>query len=516
MARQTKASPPDFSRENRAISELLDRVAQIVDLTSVLALANWDQNTAMSDGAVEMRGNHLATLQGLLHELWTAERLCKVLEQLGDVQKEETLTDADKGLVREARRGYERATKLPHYLVQELARVRAASFDAWHKARSNNDFAFFAPWLQRTISLQREVADHLGYEETRYDALLDQFEPGMRSSRLDCLFTPVRQVSIHLLKGIEARKLAVDSSCLEGDFDVQKQIELSKAILRNMGYQFTYGGIAVSPHPFTASFGSPFDVRLTVRPDPCSILPAVMAAIHEGGHALYEQGIAPTLARTALAGGVSMGMHESQSRLWENSLGRSLSYWQGQYPLLRATFPEHFARVDVEAFTCALNRVQPSLIRVEADEVSYNLHILIRYEMEQAMINGEVAVESLPGLWSAKYRDYLGIEPESDSHGILQDGHWSAGFGYFPSYTLGNLYAAQIFQRLHRVFPDFDERLGNGETGFVLRWLQENMYSYGATYMPEELIKRVTGEPLNPDYFVTYLSDKFTRTYQLS
>src|SRR6266702_1661992 len=451
MARQTKASPPDFSRENRAISELLDRVAQIVDLTSVLALANWDQNTAMSDGAVEMRGNHLATLQGLLHELWTAERLCKVLEQLGDVQKEETLTDADKGLVREARRGYERATKLPHYLVQELARVRAASFDAWHKARSNNDFAFFAPWLQRTISLQREVADHLGYEETRYDALLDQFEPGMRSSRLDCLFTPVRQVSIHLLKGIEARKLAVDSSCLEGDFDVQKQIELSKAILRNMGYQFTYGGIAVSPHPFTASFGSPFDVRLTVRPDPCSILPAVMAAIHEGGHALYEQGIAPTLARTALAGGVSMGMHESQSRLWENSLGRSLSYWQGQYPLLRA-----------------------------------------------------------------KYRDYLGIEPESDSHGILQDGHWSAGFGYFPSYTLGNLYAAQIFQRLHRVFPDFDERLGNGETGFVLRWLQENMYSYGATYMPEELIKRVTGEPLNPDYFVTYLSDKFTRTYQLS
>ena len=500
---------PNFTRNDANISELLDRMHEIADLTALGALAEWDQNTDMPEGAGEVRGDQMATLQGVLHGLWTSERLGHLLTRLESSSAQANLTDADKGMVREARRAYDRATKLPRNLVEELARVQAGSFESWRKARANNDFASFAPWLSRTIALQREVADRLSFKETRYDALLDQFEPGMTVSKLDALFAPVREVSTDLLNRIQASGQTVDDSCLQGDFPEEKQMELSKTILRAIGYEFPHGGISRSPHPFTTSFGSPFDVRLTVNPHRHFVQACLMAAIHEGGHALYEQGSAPTLVRTPIAGGASMGTHESQSRLWENNIGRSLAFWRGQYSAVRAAFPEHFANVDVETFVRALNKVQPSLIRIEADEVTYNLHIIIRYELERAMINDAVAVESLPGMWNARYREYLGIEPGTDSEGILQDVHWSSGFGYFPSYTLGNLYAAQIFHRLREVFPDFDTRLESGETAFILRWLEENMYAHGVIYLPEDLMKRVTGETPNPAHFVSYLKEKF-------
>ena len=240
-----------------------------------------------------------------------------------------------------------------------------------------------------------------------------------------------------------------------------------------------------------------------------------MAAIHEGGHAVYEQGSSPLLVRTPLAGGVSLGMHESQSRLWENAIGRSEAFWAGQFGAIREAFPQQYAGVDHAAFARALNRVQPSLIRIEADEVTYNLHIIIRYELEKEMVNGEVAVESLPGLWNAKYKEYLGIEPPSDTEGVLQDIHWSGGFGYFPTYTLGNLYAAQIYATLRKEFTDFDGRLASGDTGFILRWLGDHMYVYGATYQSEDLMRRLTGEAPNPAYFGRYLNDKFSAIYHL-
>lgn len=513
MLQQDTALMPHFTHDNASIAELLKHMHEIADLSALGALAEWDQNTDMPEGAGEIRGDQMATLQGVLHERWTTERLGHLLSKLEQPGEQANLSDADKGLVREARRAYDRSTKLPRALVEELARVQAASFESWRKARANNDFASFAPWLGRTISLQREVADRLGFVETRYDALLDQYEPGMTASKIDTLFTPVREVSTNQLKRIQASGHEVDDSCLQGNFASEKQMALSEAVLRAMGYELSHGGISRSPHPFTTSFGSPFDVRLTVNPDPHFIQASVMAAIHEGGHALYEQGSAPTLARTPIAGGASMGAHESQSRLWENNIGRSLSFWRGQYTLVKNAFPEHFASVDVETFARALNKVQPSLIRIEADEVTYNLHIIIRYELERAMINGEVAVETLPGLWNAKYREYLGIEPETDSKGILQDVHWTSGFGYFPTYTLGNLYGAQIFHKLHEVFPDLESRLEKGETAFILRWLEEHMYAYAAIYEPETLIQRVTGELPNPDHFVRYLTSKFEAIY---
>ena len=506
---------PSFTNSDAGITELLGYMHEIEDLKALGSLAEWDQNTEMPEGAGEVRGYQSATLQGVLHERWTNQRLGTLLNKLNAVINKSDYTDADRGLVREAQRNYDRATKLPRKLVEEMARVQASSFEAWRRARKHNDFDSFAPWLSRTVVLQREVADHIGYAETRYDALLDLFEPGMTASTLDKLFAPVREVSTTLLKRIEASGTIVDDSCLQGEFSEEQQVELSEVLLRAMGYDFSHGGIAVSPHPFTTSFGSPFDVRLTVHPDKYFIQSAVMAAIHEGGHAVYEQGSAPTLVRTPLAGGASMGVHESQSRLWENAIGRSEAYWRGQFAAVRQAFPEHFATVDAAIFARALNKVKQSLIRVEADEVTYNLHIIVRYELEKAMINGDLAVESLPERWNAKYREYLGIEPGSDSEGVLQDIHWSSGFGYFPSYTLGNLYSAQIYSALRKHFPNFDGQLSSGDTVFILDWLRKNIYAFGAIYQPDLLMERVTGETPNPEFFTHYLTSKFEAIYQL-
>jgi carboxypeptidase Taq len=506
---------PSFTSGDAGIAELLDYMHEIEDLKALGSLAEWDQNTEMPEGAGDVRGYQMATLQGVLHERWTTQRLGTLLNALSNVINRSDYTDADRGLVREAQRNYDRAKKLPRKLVEEMARVQAGSFEAWRRAREHNDFASFAPWLSRTVALQREVADHIGFIETRYDALLDPFEPGMTASKLDKLFAPVREVSATLLRRIEASGNTVDDSCLQGEFSEEQQVELSDVLLRSMGYDFSHGGIAVSPHPFTSSFGSPFDVRLTVHPDKHFIQSSVMAAIHEGGHAVYEQGSAPALARTPLAGGASMGAHESQSRLWENAIGRSDAYWRAQFTSVRQTFPEQFASVDAATFARALNKVKPSLIRIEADEVTYNLHIIVRYELEKALINGNVAIESLPGLWNAKYRQYLGVEPTRDSEGVLQDIHWSAGFGYFPSYTLGNLYGAQIYSALRKDFSNFDERLASGDTAFILDWLRDKMYVFGAIYQPETLMERVTGESPNPEFFVRYLTGKFEEIYQL-
>ncbi|HEV2582985.1 MAG TPA: carboxypeptidase M32 [Ktedonobacteraceae bacterium] len=505
----------EFSTDDARMAELIGLAQQIEDVKALSALAEWDQNTEMPEGAGEVRGNQMATIQGVLHEFRTNPRLGTLLDELETRIGQAEYTDADAGLLREMRRMYDQATRLPRTLVEELARVSAGSFEAWRRARERNDFASFAPWLKRMVALQREVADRFGYEETRYDALLDLYEPGMTVSKLDKLFEPVRAVSATLLRRIEASGHSVDDSCLQGDFDPDKQLELGRKILKGMGYDFSRGALAVSPHPFTTGLGSPFDVRVTVLPHRDLLQASIMAAIHEGGHALYEQGSAETLARTPIAGGASMGVHESQSRLWENAIGRSTAFWQGQFAAMRETFPRPYAEVDPAAFARALNKVQPSLIRIEADEVTYNLHIIVRYELEKAMVNGDVDIESLPRLWNAKYREYLGIEPQRDSEGVLQDIHWTSGFGYFPSYTLGNLYSAQIYATLRQVYPDFDERLSHGDTAFILNWLREHMYTAGATYLPDTLMKQVTGEAPTPAYFVRYLTGKFERIYGL-
>ncbi len=506
---------PQVSANDTHIADLLAITREIADLRAALALLSWDQNTSMPEGAGEVRGEQLATIQGLIHERWTSQRLGDLLSEVTAPTQKAPFTDADRALVREVTRERTQATRLPRGLVEEMARVEAASFEAWRKARATNDFALFAPWLARTITLQREVADRLGFKETRYDALLDLYEPGLTSQRVDTLFAPVREVSVTMRRRIEASGHSIDASCVEGAFPVERQMQLAHDILTRMGYDFTRGGVSVSPHPFTTAFGSPFDVRLTIHPDEARLDDALMAALHEGGHALYEQGSAPELARTPIVGGVSMGAHESQSRLWENAIGRSEAFWRGNIAAARAVFPAEFADVDATTLSRALNKVAPGLIRIAADEVTYNLHIIIRYELEQAMVNTTVAVESLPRLWNEKYQAYLGITPPTDSEGILQDIHWTSGFGYFPTYTLGNLYAAQIYAALRTAFADYDARMASGDSAFALGWLRERMYRWGKTYLPEELIERVTGARPNPAYFVEYLTRKFEQVYDL-
>ncbi|MBV8694460.1 MAG: carboxypeptidase M32 [Ktedonobacteraceae bacterium] len=507
---------PDFTHSDIRIHELLILLKDIEALGALKELALWDQNTMLPEGAGAMRATQMAAIEGVLHERQTNPRLGALLSVLKDVVQDSTFTDADRGLVRAVLRSYDHSTKLPRELVEEIARVEAGSFEAWRLARAKRDFSIFAPWLTRTIALQGEVADRFGYSETRYDALLDLYEPRLTASRVDALFTSVREVCTKLLQRIQASGTTVDDTCLQAVYSAEQQVALCTEILKAIGYDFSRGGIAQSPHPFTAPLGAPFDVRVTIRTNEHLLQQSLMAAIHEGGHALYEQGSAATLASTPVAGGASMGMHESQSLLWEKTIGRSEPFWQGQFHLVQNAFPEQFAGVDAVTFARALNKVQPGLIRIEADEVTYNLHIIIRFELEKLMINGDIAVESLPRLWNEKYREYLGVEPDNDADGVLQDVHWTSGCGYFPTYTLGYLYAAQIFNTLHRELPHCDEALAQGDTAPIRTWLQEHMYSVGSMYQPEELIKRLTGEALNPAYFASYLNAKFARIFNLS
>src|SRR5260370_22751711 len=330
MLKQEITAGPQFTSSDEHIGELLGHMHEIADLSALDALSGWDQNTAMPEGGSEMRGAQQATLQGVLHERWTAPRLGSLLDELSEKVQQAPFTDADRGLVRQGRRGYDRATKLPRTLVEEMARVSSASFDTWRRARERNDFASFAPLLTRMVALQREVADHLGYTETRYDALLDEYEQGSTVGKLDALFGPVREISTTLLRRIEASGNTVDASCLEGHFPVEQQVVLCKSILSGMGYDFARGQIAQSPHPFTTSFGNPFVVRVTLRLAQLFIHSPITIALHQGGHALYEQGSAPTLLRTPVAGGASMGTHAWQSRLRENAIGRSEPYWRGR------------------------------------------------------------------------------------------------------------------------------------------------------------------------------------------
>src|SRR6266705_3457788 len=352
----TEQNSIHFTQSNEHIDELVRSLQEVTDLEALQALAEWDQQTGMPDGASGVRSNQAATLQGLIHERWTSPRLGELLNKLEEVVQRASFTDADRGLVRQAHRIYNRSTKLPRKLVEEMERARVISHDTWVHARANNDFASYASCLEQTVRFQRDVADLYGYQDNRSDALLDIYEPGLTTSTVEQFFAPIRDVSVSLLQQIQASGKKINTSFLQGSFSEVQQKLLAEKLLTRIGYDFSCGKIARSPHPFTTSIGAPQDVRLTVRYS--DILPmSMMAALHEGGHALYEQGSAPTLLRTPVAGGASMGMHESQSRLWENAIGRSEPYWRGQFVHVREVFPEQFAHVDSATFARALNRV---------------------------------------------------------------------------------------------------------------------------------------------------------------
>jgi carboxypeptidase Taq len=497
------------------LGELRERVAEIADLSQAAALLAWDQETMMPPKGARFRSTQQAALQGIIHERLTQPRVGELLGELEQDSDREGLPELDRAVLRVIRRDFDRATKLPPTLVRDLAMATTEGVEAWRRAREESRWEAFAPDLRRIVELKRQEAAFVGYRETPYDALLDEYEPGATTRQLATLFRDLRVATVELLRRIDGSGTTLDRSVLLREYDLAKQVAFGELILRQIGFDFSAGRQDPSTHPFTISFG-PTDVRITTRLNERDLAVGLYASIHEGGHALYDQGIPIDLARTGLGEGASLGMHESQSRLWENLVGRSLPFWRFALPHLRETFPDQVGSATPEALTAAVNHVERSLIRVDADEVTYNLHIIIRFEIERRLIGGEVQVDELPALWNRLTEEYLGITPPNDRLGVLQDTHWGAGLiGYFPTYSLGNVYAAQLWAAIRRHEPGLDERLAAGDFRLVLDWMRERIHRLGRSLEPAEIIRHATGEPPNPRYLIQYLSEKYGRLYGL-
>ena len=493
---------------------LKERLAEVNDLENAVAVLDWDEQTYMPAGGAAGRAEQLGTIAKLVHEKMTSDEMGRLLAGAAEQVKGLDPDSDDARLVRESLREYTRRKQIPTPLMAELARTTAAAHTVWARARAEKDFKAFRPSLEKIFDLKRQVADCFPLKESAYDPLLDEFEPDMKASQVREVFAGLKLQLVPLVRAIAA-KPEIDDSVLHLDYDEQKQWDFGLDVIRRFGYDFERGRQDKAPHPFTTAFNLG-DVRLTTRVDPHFLNMALMGTIHESGHGLYDQGFGPNLARTPLADGASHGIHESQSRLWENLVGRSRAFWRFFYPRLQATFPMQLQTVDPNIFYRALNKVKPSLIRVEADEVTYNLHTMLRFELEVDVLEGRLAVKDLPAAWNAKVKDYLGLDVPDDSQGVLQDVHWSSGYiGYFPSYTLGNIASVQFFQKACQDMPVIPSDFERGEFRALLTWLRDNIHRHGRKYSPAELVQRVTGGPLDAEPYVNYLKHKYTEIYDL-
>jgi carboxypeptidase Taq len=513
------ARPKPAQGGPRVLERLRARDVEIRRLIHISSLLSWDQETYMPAKAVGERAEQLELLSGLIHDRQTDPEFGGLLSQAGADDRRpfgpDDAAPVERAYLRELYRAYRRSTRLPRRLVTELAKQAAIGQARWVEARKASDFGLFAPQLSVILGLVRESAACLGYREHPYDPLLDEYEPWMKTSEVEKVFAGLRVRLRALLDRIVASGRRPNTSFLNGPYAVDRQREFSLTVLRDIGYDFQRGRLDESAHPFSTTLGRA-DVRLTTRYNPEFFNTGVFGTIHEAGHGLYELGIGPELADTILADGTSMGIHESQSRMWENFIGRSLPFWVYFYPRLKVLFPQALETVRLEDFHRAVNAVQPSLIRVEADEVTYNLHILVRFELEKRLISGDLPVGELPGAWNAQYRQALGVEPPDDAQGVLQDIHWSMGsFGYFPTYALGNLYAAQFYRTMKRDLPGMEGELARGEFAPVLSWLRDKVHRLGRLVPAAELCRQVTGESLDPACLAEYLEGKYSGLYEL-
>jgi len=498
------------------LQELKTHLADVIHLQHAAGVLGWDQQTYMPPGGAEARAEQLATLSRLAHEMFVAETTGALLEQAAAEVDGAGYDSDEAALVRVVQHDYDLATRVPTKLVEEIARTTTLAHEVWAKARQENDFASFAPMLDKIYDLMRQQAVALGYEDRMYDALLDQYEPGMKTAQVEALFAELREELVPFVAAIFERLDAVDDTPVKLNYDVDKQAEFGLKVIEQLGYDMTRGRQDKAVHPFTTEF-SINDVRITTRYQEDWMPAALFGSIHEAGHAMYEQGSDPRLEGTMLAGGTSLGVHESQSRMWENLVGRSRGFWQYFYPDLQKLFPEQLGAVNLDAFYKAINAVSRSLIRVEADEVTYNLHIMLRFEMENDLLEGKLAVKDAPDYWNAKMESYLGITPpDNGKHGVLQDVHWSSGLvGYFPTYSLGNFLSVQYWDKALADVPSIPDDIASGNFATLLDWLRANIHVHGRKYWPTELTERVTGEPIQVRSFMRYLKDKYTPIYDL-
>ncbi|WP_426745219.1 carboxypeptidase M32 [Myxococcus faecalis] len=492
---------------------LLSRMQELKDLQGLIGLATWDQETYLPSKAGPARAQQLSTLQGLHHERLVDPRLG---EALSKASVDPGLTGDEQAMVAVLQREREREVRVPAALVRALAEAQSHGLHAWREARKERRFARFQPALQRLLSLRREQADAYGHDGERYDALLEGYEPGMRVSRLTPVLTALREQLVPMvgkLTGTGKRPRPV----FDGRrFDKDAQWRFTLKLLEDIGFDLEAGRQDLSIHPFTGGTHA-LDVRLTTHVDESNPLSAIFSTIHEAGHGLFEQGFAPELHRTPLAASPSMGLHESQSRLWENQVGRGRPFWEHYFPLLRDSFPEALKGVDLEDFLAAVNEVRPSLIRIESDEVTYNLHIAVRYELELLLFRDALPLDDVPAAWNERMERYLGVTPPDDTQGVLQDIHWAWGeLGYFPTYSLGNLYAASLYRVAGRELPDLDAQLRQGKMLSLRDWLRERVHRHGFRLPAEERMRVVTGQGLTDADFLTHLRSKYGVLYGIT
>jgi carboxypeptidase Taq len=502
-----------MSDATSAYAELLNTLRELALLGSAASVLGWDERVNLPPKGTEHRGNQMALISRMNHERFTSPRVGELLSQLeaSDLMKDR---DSDAAVnVRETRRAYTRAVKLPPSLVEEMARTEILAQAAWVDARKKSSYADFEPWLAKWLKLKTQEADCVGYQHSRYDALLDPFEPDETAAGVAKVFESLRGSLVELVGKISTSGRKAPVEILERPYPTAAQEKLGRLAAQAVGFDFDAGRLDVSVHPFCSGLG-PGDTRMTTRYDERYFGDAFFGVLHETGHALYDQGLPAEHFGTPRGEAISLGIHESQSRLWENFVGRSRSFWRHFLPIAKQTFPDTLKDVSEDQWYFAVNDVRPSFIRTEADEATYNLHVLIRFELEQAMLNGDLPTKDVPAAWNERMKKYLGLTPPDDAKGCLQDIHWSGGaIGYFPTYTLGNLYAAQFFEQARKDLGDVDGQFASGQFAPLLDWLRKNIHSQGKRYTARELVKRVTGRDLSAEPLLRHLRAKASELY---
>jgi carboxypeptidase Taq len=496
------------------LDQLKEILAEIADLRFAAAILNWDQQTYMPSKGDQDRGHQLATLEKLAHVRFTSDEVGRLLEDLQPYAEQLPPESDEACLIKVTAREYTKSIKVTPEWVSAYSQVCAAAYSAWTEARANNDFDRFLPHLEKVVDLRRAYADFFAPYDHIYDPLLDDYETGMKTRQVMEIFNTLRPQQVALIKKIAASR-QVEDGFLYQPYDEKKQWDFGVEVITKFGYDWQRGRQDFAPHPFTTHFG-PDDVRITTRIFPDFLSTGIFGTIHESGHALYEQGIDPALRRSPLDTGASLAIHESQSRLWENLVGRGLPFWRHFYPRLQQLFPAQLGAVNLMAFYKGINKVQPSLIRVEADEATYNLHIMLRMDLEIALMEGSLQARDLPDAWNVQMQEYLGLTPPDNASGVLQDVHWSNGMiGYFSTYALGNLISLQLWECIQKDIPDLTWQIEQGEFGALLGWLREKIHRHGAKFEPAELVEQVTGSKITPEPYMRYLEEKYGEIYEL-
>jgi carboxypeptidase Taq len=499
-------------RIQQTANEFKSYVRRMKQLHEAIQLIQWDMSVLIPQRGVGQRAEVVGMLSSDLFKMAVSEQMGEYLDILTEKEALELLDPITRASVLERKKEYDRDKSIPPEKFQEYVVLTQNAENAWADAKKNNDFDSFRPYLEKIVDILRDFIEIWGYQENKYDTLIDKYEPGLTVAKLDAIFANLRVSTIDLLRRIR-EKPQVNRSFLQQEFNKEDQYRLSRHILTQLGFDFRAGRLDESPHPFAVGL-NPNDVRITTLYNERDLTVSLFGTIHEFGHAIYEQNISEDLIGTFLCAGTSMGIHESQSRFWENMIGRSREFWHHHFGALTDHFPAQFAGVNAEDFFKAINYVEPSLIRVDADELTYNLHIMIRYEIEKNLINGKIAVNDLPEVWGQMMEEYLGVRPKTHAEGVLQDIHWSGGsFGYFASYSLGNIYAAQLENAIRKEIPDYLEQVAQGDFSQMMAWLKEKVYKHGKMLTPGEIMMQATGEEINSEYLVRYLEDKFKAIY---